>query len=192
MKRSRTSILVYCVNFEVHSRNYDILFNHSKTYFLLAFSVSSRLEPGFQQVKDPDSSRSVFITSAEANEADIEVSQPSDCLLLQRDHVQCSHLEELTVCVGYGFTNNINGPPEPQTPDTWKEALHHLLDTYRPTYLFLDTNGSHTGIENGHKVELADGTSYISFWNESQSLLSITRYDYERSYTALRIHHIAS
>ena len=143
-------------------------------------------------MKDPDSSRSVFILRAEGNEAFIEVSQPSDCLLLQKDHVQCKHVEHFTVCVGYGFINNINGPPELQSPDTWKEALHHLLDTYRPTCLYLDTLGSHTCIENGHKVELADGTSYISFWNESQSLLSIRRYDYERSYTALRIHHIAS
>ena len=153
-----------------------------KHYFYLTFPVSFRLEPGFQQVKDPDSSRSVFITRPEGNKAVIEVSQPSDCLLLQRDHVQCNYVEQLTVWFDDIFTNYVNGPPELQSPDTYKEALHHLLDTYRPSYLFLDTNGSHTGIENGHQVVLADGTSYISFWNESQSLLSIRRYDYERSY----------
>ena len=153
-----------------------------KHYFYLTFSVSFRLEPGFQQVKDPDSSRSVFITRPEGNEAVIEVSQPSDCLLLQREHVLCNSVHLLTMGFNYRFTNYVNGPPKLQSLDTWKEALHHLLETYRPTYLFLNTNGSHTGIENGHKVDSADGTSYISFWNESQSLLSITRYDYERSY----------
>ena len=146
-----------------------------KHYFYLTFSVSFRLEPGFQQVKDPDSSRSVFITRPEGNEADIEVSQPSDCLLLQREHVLCSHLEQLTVWFDYAFTHNVNGPPELQPPDTWKEALHHLLETYRPPKLYLHTCESHTGIENGQKVDSADGTSYISFWNESQSLLSIRR-----------------
>ena len=120
------------------------------------------------------------ILGAECNEAVIEVSQLSDCLLLQRDHIQCNHVNSLTVWCGFSFMYNINGPPELQSPDTWKEALHHLLDTYRPPQLSLPTRGSHTGIENGHKVELSDGTSYSGFWNESQSLLSIRRYDYER------------
>ena len=133
-------------------------------------------------MKDPNSSRSVFITKAQDCQARIEVSQPSDCLLLQRDHVQCSHVVVLNVLSGYSFTNNINGPPEPQSPDTWEEALHHLLDTYRPTWLFLHTSGSHTDIENGYKVDLSDETSYIGFWNESQRVLSIIRYVYERSY----------
>ena len=169
-----------CVKFEVLSRN-DILFDNTKTYLYLTFCVSFRLETGFQQVKVPDSSRSVFITKAQGNEARIEVSQPSDCLLLMRGHVQYNHVHSLSMWFAYRFTNYVNGPPKLQSPHTYKEALHHLLDTYRPSFLFLDTNGSHTGIENGHQVVLADGTSYISFWNESQSLLSIRRYDYERS-----------
>ena len=152
-----------------------------KTYLYLTSYLSFRLVPGFQQVKDPDSSRSVFILGAECNEAVIEVSQPSDCLLLQRDHVQCSCLEELNVWFDHRLTYNINGPPELQSPETWKKAIHHLLNTYRPSRLYLLTRGSHTGVENGHKVELSDGTSYRSFWNESQSVLSIRRYDYERS-----------
>ena len=156
-----------------------------KNYFFLTFCAFFRLDLGFQQVKDPDSSRSVFITRVEGNLAVIEVSQPSDCLLLQRDHVQCSDLELLIMWFDYRFTNNINGPSELQPPDTWKEALHHLLNTYRHRYLFLHTRGTHTGIENGHKVDLADGTSYSGFWNESQSILSIRRYDYERSYYCL-------
>ena len=170
-----------CVKSEVLSEMRSFLIT-LKLYFYLTFCVSFRLDPGFQQVKDPNSSRSVFITRAEGNEAIIGVSQPSDCLLLMRDHVQCNHVHSLSMWFAYRFTNYVNGPPKLQSPHTWKEALHHLLDTYRPTYLFLDTNGSHTGIENGHKTDLSDGTSYISFWNESQNLLSITRYDYERSY----------
>ena len=129
-------------------------------------------------MKDPDSSRSVFITMAEGIEAIIQISQPSDCLFLQRNHVQCSHLESLTAAFGWDFTNIVNGPPELQSPDTWKEALHHLLDTYRPTHMYLNIYGFHPCIENGHKVDLADGTSYISFWNGSESVLSIRRYDY--------------
>ena len=146
----------------------------------MTFCVSFRLEPGFQQLKDPDSSRSVFITRVQYNEPVIQVSQPSDCLLLQRNHVRCKHVNSLTVLFGYDFINHINGPPELQSPDTWKEALHHLLDTYRPTYFNLHARESHTGFENGHKVDLANGTSYSGFWNESHSLLCIRRYDYER------------
>ena len=131
-------------------------------------------------MKVPDSSRSVFISKAEGNEAVIEVSQPSDCLLLQRDHVQCSQVEDLCVVFGYNFINKINGPPELQSPDTWKKAIHHLLDTYRPTWFAIHTYESHTGVENGHEVELADETSYTCLWNESQSVLHIRRYDYER------------
>ena len=82
-------------------------------------------------MKDTDSSRSVFIVRAGGNGAVIEVSQPSDCLLLQRDSVQCDHLERLVVLFGDTFINNIKGPPEPQSTDTWKEALHHLLNPLR-------------------------------------------------------------
>ena len=124
-------------------------------------------------MKDPDSSRSVFIVRAEGNEALIEVSQPSDCLLLQRDHVQCSDLVLLVVLVDDSFINQINGPPELQSPYTWKEAVHHLLDTYKLTWCEMHVNDSQTGIQDGHQVVLADGTSYISFWNKSHNLLTI-------------------
>ena len=162
------------VKFQVHFRNYDIFLITLKILYFLTFCVSLRLKPGFHQVKAPDSDMPVFIVRVEGNRADIEVSQPSDCLLLQRDHVQSIYVGELTVGFGYDFTNEI------QSPDTWKEALHHILDTYRPTQFNFHTLGSHTGIEDGHKVDLADGTSYRSFWNESKSVLSIIRYDYER------------
>ena len=121
-------------------------------------------------MKVPGSSRSVFIISAEGTVATIEVSQPSDCLLLQRENVQRSCLERVTVWLGY-----INGPPEPQSPDTWKEALHHILDTYRPAWCNLHIKDSQTGIQDGYQVEMTDGTSYTGHWNESKNLLIIAR-----------------
>ena len=124
-------------------------------------------------MKDSDSSRSVLIMKAEGNEAIIEVSQPSDCLLLQRDHVQCSHVDILNVWFDNSFTNNINGLPKLQSSDTWKEALHHILDTYGPRHCTI--LASHTGIQDGHQVDLADGTSYRGFWNGSHKQLSIVR-----------------
>ena len=126
-------------------------------------------------MKDPDSSRSVFITRAEGTRADFDVSQPSDCLLLQRDHIQCSHVYILTVGFDNRLTKNINGPPELQSPDTWKEALHHLLDTYRPILCVVLTNGSQTGIQDGHQVELTDGISYRGYWNEFHGQLTFKR-----------------
>ena len=133
-----------------------------------------RQEPGFQVIKDPASSRSVFIMIADSTEAIIEVSQPSDCLLLQTDHVKCG-VETLWVLVDCKFINSVNGPLEQQSSHMWKEALIHLLRTFRPTLCFLDIIPQYTGIPDGYRVLLEDGTLYGAYWNEAQSLLRIMK-----------------
>ena len=124
-------------------------------------------------MNDPVSSRSVFIMKAKGSRADIEVSRPSDCLLLQRDHVKCHKVNDLTVRFSSKHIVNVGVADEEQSPDTWKKALYHLLNTYRPVFCFLNTKHHQTGIANGYKVKMTDGTSYGAYWNESQSLLSI-------------------
>ena len=124
-------------------------------------------------MKIPGSSRSTFVIKAVDNRARIHISQPSDCVFLQRDDVQCSQVTGLTVAFDDGFTNDINGAVEQQPHDTWKEALSHLLNTYRPRWCNMETGISDTGIEDGHMVQLADGTTYGAYWNQLHSVLKI-------------------
>ena len=125
-------------------------------------------------LKDPASSRSVFIEKADSSDAIIWVSQPSDCFLLRTDHVRCG-LGKLSVMFDYLFSKSVNGPSEQQSPDVWQEALNHLLNTFRPEWCFLHNGHHYTGIPDGHRVKLHDGTSYGAYWNKDQSLLSIMK-----------------
>ena len=124
-------------------------------------------------MKDLHSSRSVFITKADGTTVEVEVSQPSDCLFLRRDHVWCAEVDYLIVYFGDTFVKTINGPSEHQPPETWQQALHHLLDTYRPAQCYVNTEGFNTGIEDGHQVELADGKCYRAYLNMTHDEPSI-------------------
>ena len=143
---------------------------NSNSFFSLC-----RMSPKFQQVKVPVSPMSVFITKADDAEVVIEVNQPSDCLLLRREHVRCSEVNELTVWFGYKFIRRVNGPGQSQGPDKWKEALRYLLDTYRPYECYFRNGKLQTGINEGHMMELDNGMSYKTYWNLSKTVLTIRR-----------------
>ena len=142
--------------------------------YLTISSFFIRQETGFQVLKDPASSRSVLIRKADSSDAYVEVSQPSDCLLLHTDHVRCG-VGNLYVTFDYPFINSVNGPSEQQSPDVWQEALNHLLNTFRPELCFLHNGHQPTAIPDGHSIQLEDGTSFGAYWNEAQSILSITK-----------------
>ena len=134
-----------------------------------------RQEQGFKRVKIPVFSRSAFVIKIVNNDVWIHISQPIDSVFLEREDVECSQVTILTVDFDDNFANAINGPVEQQPHDTWKEALHHLLNTYRPKWCDMKTGISDTGIEDGHKVQLADGTSYGAYWNQLHSVLCIRK-----------------
>ena len=143
-------------------------------YILLILpSTPYRHEQGFNRVKIPGSSRSAFVIKVVDNNAWISLSQPSDCVFLQRE--ECSQVTDLTVYFDDGFTYDVNEPVEQQPHDTWKEALHYLLNTYRPKWCDMHTGNTDTGIENCHEVQLADGTTYGAHWNETHSVLFIIK-----------------
>ena len=134
-----------------------------------------RHEQGFKRGKIPGSSRSTFVIRAVDNRAWIHISQPGDSVFLKTEDVECNQVTDLNVHFDDRFTNDINEPVEQQPHDTWKEALNHLLNTYRPKRCDMHTGNTDTGIENCHEVQLADGTTYGAHWNETHSVLFIIK-----------------
>ena len=132
------------------------------------------MEPGFQQLRLNGSWRSAFVTKAEGGLAHIKVSQPSDCLALQREHVVCTDILVIVVQFGDRFTSEINGPAQPESPEVWQTALYHLLNTYEPKYCNIDTGGAETGL--AQKFELVGlNVIYTGFRVDEQHELLLAR-----------------
>ena len=124
------------------------------------------------------SGRSAFVIEAQGKTARIEVNRPSDCLSLQRDHIACTEVDDIQVLIGDRFTSEINGKAQPESPEVWQTALHHLLNTYKPTYCLIDTGGTVTGLGEEVNLEVETQGWYRGFWDEKQHVLSITRWVY--------------
>ena len=83
-------------------------------------------------MKNPSNDRYIFVFEAVDTKAVIGASQPSDCLLLQRDHIQCASIDDLIVGFNATYLYPINGPAHPETLEDWLGAIQHLLSTYQP------------------------------------------------------------
>ena len=92
----------------------------------------NRNEKGFQNVKNTRCDRSILVFKTPHARAVILASQPSDCLLLQKDHIQCASIDVLIVRFDEPSTYTINGPAHPETLEDWQNAIQHLLSTYQP------------------------------------------------------------
>ena len=139
------------------------------------FVLSIRLDPGFRHVRVTGSARLAFVIEAEGDGALIEVTQPSDCMALQRHHIVCSEVDSIDVWFGYTFTSRINGPEQLESPEVWQTAVHHLLNTYQPRYCYIHTRGTETGLPDEVRVEVDDKRCYRGFWNKKQDVLSLIR-----------------
>ena len=122
------------------------------------------------------SGRSAFIVEAQRKTARIVVNQASDCLAFQREHIVCTKVDSIKVSIGYKFASEINGPEQPESPEVWETALNHLLNTYKPTYCYIRTGGTVTGLEE--KVDVETQGSYRGFWDDKHDELSLTRWVY--------------
>ena len=132
------------------------------------------MEPGFQQLRLNGSWRSAFVTKAEDGTAHIKVSQPSDCLALQREHVVCTDILVIVVQFGDRFTSQINGPQHPEPPEVWQTALYHLLNTYKPRYCYIYTGGAETGL--AQRFELVGlNVIYTGYRDDEQHKLFLSK-----------------
>ena len=139
------------------------------------FVLSIRLDPGFRHVRVTGSGRWAFVVKADGLTAVIAVNQPSDCMALQRQHVVCSEVDSIDVLFGYKFTPKINGPEQPESPEVWQTAVHHLLNTYQPRYCYIHTGGTETGLPDEVRMEVDGKRSYKGFWNDKRLVLSLRR-----------------
>ena len=121
------------------------------------------------------SGRSAFVSEEVHGEATVLVSQPSDCLALQVDHIVCTEVDTIDVWFGYNFTSQINGPEHPEPPGVWQTALHHLLSTYKPRYCYIHTGGTETGLDEEVNVVISQQESFSGFWDDEHDVLSIRR-----------------
>ena len=135
-----------------------------------------RLQPGFQHVKLPGSGRSAFIIKDQGDDVTIGVNQLSDLLAFQREIiVKCSKVGVIKVMLGTLFTSLIDGSPEPEPPEVWQTALHHLLNTYKPAYCYIYTGGTKTGLGMDSPIEVQAQGCYRGYWDGSHNELSIIR-----------------
>ena len=121
------------------------------------------------------SGRSAFVTKAEGRQVCIEVSQPSDCLGLQREHVVCTDILAIDVWIGYSFTSTVNGPSQHEPPEMWQKALQHILNIYNPEQCYIHTAYTVTGTGDEVRVQTESKRVYNGFWDEKQCRLSLMR-----------------
>ena len=124
-------------------------------------------------MKDQNSGRLIVVKRAIGTEAEIWASQPSDCKLLAREHVQCATIDILTVSFGSRFMYGINGPSHPETQDEWHDAVRHLLHTYLPNRLDIHFGSMTAEMATDVDLTLPGGRTYTGVMSESEDFLSI-------------------
>ena len=93
------------------------------------------MKPGSKKVEIPSTPRYVIVEEAVRGEVVIRVSHPSDCLVMQRKHVECPHIKHMTAGFGDFFMENVYGPLYEESPELFHHHIHHLLETFRPLNL---------------------------------------------------------
>ena len=121
----------------------------------------------------PDSNRSAFVTTAEGKHGVIQANEPSDLMELKRNHIQLKSIDGLRVLIGFALTSSLYGSPKSVSSEVWKQAIHHLLETYHPMECFFHVKNCQSDIDD--HVGLEDGTSYQGFWNAQRTILSFKK-----------------
>ena len=125
-------------------------------------------------MKDVESNRSILVTKAHGTEAIICASQPSDCKLLQRDHIQCASIDDLTLRFNADFMYDVNGVPYDETLEEWHDAISHLLHTYKPLQVSIYFGHHEPKMGNVYTVELPDASTYSGRLTTKRDAISLT------------------
>ena len=120
------------------------------------------------------SGRSVFVLEAEAKDhlPHIKVRKPSDCLALQREYVVCTDIVSIDVGMGASFASYTS---QPEPPEVWQKAVHHILNTYDPEQCYIVTHCKKTGLGDEVRVQTDSNRIYIGVWDKNCRVLSLIR-----------------
>ena len=105
----------------------------------------------------------------------ISASQPSDCHLLQRDHVQCATVDDLIVRFANPSMHDINEPAHPETLEDWQGAIQHLLSTYQPQRVYMSFGDLRPGMQREFSLHVTEGGAYTGLIARNHDMLFLFR-----------------
>ena len=123
----------------------------------------------------PSCGRSISVSRHGDTHAEILASQPSDCKLLHRDHIQCTSIDDLTVRFDQSSMYNINGPAHPDTLEDWQGAILHLVSTFQPQRVFIYFGDLRPGMQREFTVDFRDGETYRGLLARNKDILYLFR-----------------
>ena len=126
-------------------------------------------------MKNPSCDRFILVYEAVGMQAVITASQPSDCKLLHRDHIQCASIDELTVSFNEPFMYDINGPAHVETLEDWQGAIQHLLSAYQPQRVLMFFGDLKPGMQKEFTVDVREGGTYTGLLSRNQDILYLFR-----------------
>ena len=126
-------------------------------------------------MKNPSCDRFILVDEAVGTKAEISASQPSDCKLLHRDHIQCASINVLIVRFDKPFIYKINGPAHPETLEDWQGAIQHLLSTYQPQRMAIIFGNHRPGMQQEFIFDIRDGGTYTGLLARNQDILYLFR-----------------
>ena len=135
----------------------------------------NRNDKGFQHVKNPSCDRSILVYEAVDTEAEVLATQPSDCKLLHRDHIQCASIDDLLVKFDRTFMHCINGPTHPETLEDWQGAIKHLLSTFKPQIMNMFSVDVRPGMQQEFTLHVPNGDAYTGLMTRNQNTLYLFR-----------------
>ena len=126
-------------------------------------------------MKNTSNDRSILVFVAVDTKAAIGASQPSDCKLLHRDHIECVSIDDLIVTFDQAFMYDVNGPAHPETLEDWQGAIQHLLCTYQPQHVSVYFGDFRPGMQKEFTVTVRDGVTYTGLLTRNQDILYLFR-----------------
>ena len=126
-------------------------------------------------MKNTSDDRSILVYEAVGTKAVVLATQPSDCKLLHRDHIQCASVDDLIVTFEQAFMHNINGPTHPETLEDWQGAIKHLLSTFKLQRMNMFSVDVRPGMQQEFTLLVPNGDAYTGLLTRNQNTLYLFR-----------------